>query len=104
MIPGGKVYISVPDLDILTKLFLMKENLTLDERFFVMRMIFGGHTDENDYHLTGLNEEFLVSFLTQAGFCDIERVKKFGFFADTSTIEFKNIPISLNVIAEKPGQ
>ena len=51
MIPGGKIYISVPDMDTLAHLFLQKDKLTSEERFFVMRMMFGGHVDKFDYHL-----------------------------------------------------
>jgi hypothetical protein len=56
----------------------------------------------NDYHLVGLNEEFLVYFLTRAGFSTVRRVPGFGIFNDTSELLFKGIPISLNVLAVKP--
>lgn len=100
--PGGRVYISVPDLDILCSLCLSKDHLTADERFFVMRMIFGGHMDEYDYHVVGLNQDFLGYFLHEAGFRNIRRVESFGLFSDTSEMRFKDVPISLNVIAERP--
>jgi predicted SAM-dependent methyltransferase len=103
LVPGGTLYVSVPDLETLAKLLLVKEDLTIDERFLVMRMIFGGHIDAHDYHLVGLNEEFLGFFLTRAGFSDLRRVQSFGFFQDTSELLFKGIPISLNVVATKPG-
>ncbi len=101
--PGGKAFISVPDLDVLSELILKKNELDLGERFFVMRMIFGGHVDEYDYHVVGLNEEFLGIFLRDAGFVNLKRVSEFGLFEDTSSMLFKNVPISLNVIAEKPA-
>jgi len=100
--PGGRVYISVPDLDVLAKLFLLKNKLSIDERFFVMRMIFGGHVDRYDYHIVGLNEEFLTAFLHNSGYVNIKKVKNFGLFQDTSSMTFKGVPISLNMIAEKP--
>ncbi len=100
--PGGKVYISVPDLDVLAGLFLSKETCSMNERFFIMRMIFGGHIDKYDYHVVGLNEEFLRTFLLQAGFENIRKVDQFGFFNDTSSMKFKDVLISLNLIAEKP--
>jgi len=100
--PGGKVYISVPDLDVLAGIILSKTQLTIDERFFVMRMIFGGHVDKYDYHLVGLNEEFLHAFLHSAGYVNIRKVNEFGFFQDTSTMLYKGVAISLNMIAEKP--
>ena len=101
--PGGSLYVSVPDLETLAKLLLVKEDLTVDERFHVMRMLFGGHTDAHDYHLVGLNEEFLAYFLTRAGFAEPRRVPSFALFQDTSELLFKGIPISLNVVATKPA-
>ncbi len=101
--PGGKAYISVPDMDILARLLLDRENLNLQERYSVMRMIFGGHVDQYDYHYVGLNQDFLASFLTGAGFVNILRVSNFGLFDDTSSKALKGTPISLNVIAHKPA-
>jgi len=100
--PGGRVFISVPDLDVLAGLVLSKDKLAIDERFFVMRMIFGGHTDKYDYHVVGLNEEFLTQFLSDSGYVNIKKVKDFGLFDDTSCMIFKGVAISLNMIAEKP--
>lgn len=101
--PGGKVFISVPDLDVLAELILKRTELDVRDRFFVMRMIFGGHVDEYDYHLVGLNEEFLTLFLAESGYVNIKRVKEFGLFEDTSSMIFKGVPISLNLSAEKPS-
>lgn len=103
LLPGGTVFISVPDIDILSGLLLQKDRLSIDERFFVMRMIFGGHVDEYDYHAVGLNQDFLASFLRSAGFVNLRRVQNFGMFTDTSSAVFKDVAISLNMIAEKPG-
>lgn len=103
LIPGGKLYISVPDMDVLAKLFLEKNQLTTDERFFVMLMIFGAHVDKYDYHVVGLNEEFLASFLNATGYVNIGTLKGsgFGLFNDTSSMLFKGVLISLNMTAEK---
>jgi predicted SAM-dependent methyltransferase len=100
--PGGTLYVSVPDLDILARLFLDRTMLSVEDRYLVMRMIFGGHIDEYDYHLAGLNEEFLRKFLHDAGFTGMRRVAAFGLFDDTSSAVLKNVPFSLNVIADKP--
>ncbi len=100
--PGGKLYVSVPDMDILSQLILTKDTLTFEERFFVMRMLFGGHVDKYDYHVVGLNEEFLTQFLVDAGYVNIQKVEGFGIFDDTSNMMFKDVAISLNMIAEKP--
>lgn len=67
----------------------------------VMQMIFGGHVDQYDYHVVGLNDEFLSDLLSKTGFTDIRRVADLGFFNDTSTMIFCGIPISLNMTAVK---
>lgn len=100
--PGGKIYISVPDLDVLAGLLLEKIKYTADERFEIMRMIFGGHVDKYDYHVVGLNEDFLNIYLKTCGFINIRKVAEFGLFNDTSCWKFKGVAISLNLIAEKP--
>ena len=103
LVPGGKLYTSVPDMDVLARLFLDNKTLTAEDRFFVMRMIFGGHVDQYDYHIVGLNEEFLGSYLAASGYVNIGKVEGsgFGIFTDTSSMLFKGVPISLNMIAEK---
>ena len=97
--PAGKLYVSVPDLDVLCTLILLKQQLNVAERMLLMRMMFGGHTDPFDYHYVGLNRDILCGFLGNAGFTHMQVVKSFGFFDDTSTLEFKGVPISLNVVA-----
>ena len=101
--PAGKLYVSVPDLDVLSGMILDKKGLSVEERFFVMRMIFGGHGDQYDYHVTGLNEEFLTVFLRSAGYISITKVDTFGLFDDTSNMVYKDVRISLNLIARKPA-
>lgn len=100
LVPGGTLLVSVPDLDTLCRL-LLADGLTMDQRFLVMRMMFGGHVDPHDYHLVGLNEEFLTAFLTRAGFVDVERVTQLGIFQDASMITVGTVPISLNMVARR---
>lgn len=102
LVPGGKLYVSVPDLDVLAGLLLDKGRLTMGERLFVMRMIFGAHVDKYDYHVVGLNEEFLSYYLSISGYVNSRKVAGFGLFEDTSTMLFKGVAISLNMVAEKP--
>ena len=99
---GGVLRLSVPDLDALAGLLLQKSKLDVNQRFHVMRMIFGGHMDAHDYHLVGLNQEFLVGFLAAAGFEAMQRVPRHGLFDDTSDMVFAGTPISLNLTASKP--
>ncbi len=63
----GKLMISVPDLEVLSKLFVHPE-VDKAGRFQVMRIMYGGQIDAHDFHYIGLNFEFLVDFLGQAGF------------------------------------
>lgn len=100
--PRGTIYVSVPDLACLARLFV-REGLDVNRRFHVMRMMFGGHTDEHDYHLVGLDEEIARHYLTGAGFVSIERVADFGLFRDTSVLAFEGQPISLNLRARVRG-
>jgi predicted SAM-dependent methyltransferase len=101
--PGGTLYISVPDLDILAELFLLRESIDIHGRFHIMRMMFGGQMDDHDFHYVGLNEEFLRDFLSATGFADVRRVDEFGIFDDTSRFAFNGVPISCNLIATNPG-
>jgi len=91
----------VPDLDVLSRMLVAKEHLTLAERFQVMQMMFGAQSDQYDYHKVGLNQDFLFGFLQRAGFRVAERVADLGYFEDTSTYRLKGVLISLNVIATK---
>ena len=96
----GKFYISVPDMDILCRIFL-DPKAPPKVKFHVMRMMFGGQTDEFDFHYFGWNMLFLKDFLTVAGFKKIDKVKSFSLFKDTSDYSPYGVPISLNVIAHK---
>lgn len=101
--PSGRIYLSVPDLDTMCRLYCDRERFDANDRFLFMRMIMGGHCDAYDYHLTAFNEESLVQYLAASGFIHIRRVPDFGFFEDTSRLQHKGELISLNLIAEKPS-
>lgn len=104
LVPGGKAYISVPDMDALCRLFLDPGSALPDKimsRIVVMRMMFGGQLDDYDYHYIGLNFDLLASFLRDAGFHDLKRVDSFGLFEDTSDLKFGEVPVSLNLVAVK---
>lgn len=100
LVPQGLLRVSVPDLRILCGLFL-DPALDGQERFHVMRMMFGGQMDAADFHRVGLTDEFLAGYLAAAGFGDIRRVESFGLFEDSSATQFKGRPISLNLTARK---
>jgi len=99
--PGGKMMVSVPDLDILCAMMMDKKQLDTAHRWKIMIMMFGAHVDQYDFHKVGLNFEFLANILMDEQFVDIQRVKSFGLFDDSSEYKFVGVPISLNVIANK---
>ena len=96
--PGGMLFVAVPDLDVLCRMYL-DPNMTTEQRLFIARMIYGGQTDRYDFHLYGYNEESLAIYLKEAGFCNIQRVGNFNLFMDTSTLVKYGYNISLNMVA-----
>ncbi|HEY4116749.1 MAG TPA: glycosyltransferase [Byssovorax sp.] len=96
--PGGTLHLSVPDLTACCRLFL-DPRLGTDERFSVMRILYGGHADQHDYHLVGFDEDMLGVWLNRTGFVDVRRVADLGIFKDTSQLVLGGVPISLNVVA-----
>ncbi len=99
LIPGGELFISVPDLHTVCKLFCDREQI--EEKYHLMRIIYGGNCDEYDVHKTGFDFAILAAFLMGAGFQHITRVDSFGFFRDCSELELWDQKISLNVTAIK---
>ncbi len=97
---GGKLRISVPDFETLCRLF-QHPQLDMKQRFAIMRIAFGGQTDSYDFHMVGLTLEFLIDYLSIAGFSTVERVETHDLFEDSSTLEIGGMQISLNVIATK---
>ncbi|MGE0734361.1 MAG: tetratricopeptide repeat protein [Alphaproteobacteria bacterium] len=99
--PGGAFRMSVPDLEILSALFIDKQ-LPLTERYRVMRMIFGGQIDKHDFHKAGLSWDIAVELFRQAGFAQVSRVESFNLFEnDASSTRVQGRLISLNVVATK---
>ena len=98
--PGGVARISVPDFERLCRLFLAADG-SVEDRFHVMRMIFGGQIDPYDLHRVGLTEEFLSHYLRVAGFARVERVERFDLFDDASSLALRGQLVSLNVVAYK---
>ncbi len=96
----GKFYISVPDMDVLCRSFL-DPNRTPAQKHHIVRIMFGGQTDEFDFHYFGWNELLLTDILTKVGFSTLERVLSLKLFDDTSDYAPYGEPISLNMIATK---
>lgn len=102
LMPGGRLMVSVPNLDVLCYIFAHPDVATFDDKYQVMRVMFGGHMDAYDYHKSGFFPELLVQCLTSAGFDPVSVVDRFGIFKDASEISCAGLPVSLNVCAYKP--
>lgn len=97
---GGRVRVAVPDLAVLAK-FFAAPGATFKDRYWLMRVMFGGQNDGDDYHYAGIWPEFLRALLQEAGFAQIEHVGAFGEFDDTSGLVFQGQLVSLNMEAYK---
>lgn len=100
LVPGGRLYISVPDIDILCWLF-NSPAFSKPEKFQIMQMIFGGQEIPHDRHCIGLNFDFMVDYLTDVGFSSVEHVEAFGLFNDASEALVADHRISLNLVVTK---
>ena len=100
--PAGELMVSVPDMAALCILFV-HEKITPDHQWHLMRILFGGEIDEDDFNATGFTADFLGSFLTDAGFENIKCIDDFGLFDDVSTEKLNGISVSLNMKAVKPA-
>jgi predicted SAM-dependent methyltransferase len=101
LVPSGRLYVAVPDMTVLSALFLEKD-LALNERFGLVKLMYGAHEDAYDHHKVGFDFTILQYFLTEAGFVDVVRVPDFELFDDTSRGHFAGRPISLNAVAYRP--
>jgi predicted SAM-dependent methyltransferase len=98
--PGGELMLSVPNLQVICSLYV-DPRTPANDRYHLMRMIFGGHLDEYDVHKVGFDQDILGMYLKNAGFRDLQVVSEFGLFNDCSSLLFGGVPISLNMIAKK---
>lgn len=98
--PGGKLFISVPNLQVLCWLYL-NHRLSVFDRYSLMAVMFGAQENEHDVHKVGFDFEILALFLEEVGFKEYTEVEEFGMFNDFSSYRIENTLISLNVIATK---
>ena len=99
--PGGILRVGVPDFELLCRMFT-HPSLNIEQRHYIMMVVFGGQVKPYDFHKAGITMEFLSVYLKQAGFSSWKRVEELGIFNnDCSTIRFGNQLISLNVEAIK---
>ena len=113
--PDGRLYICVPDLEVLFKVYL--DNITLyhteEGRYLVdltCGVTYGGQTSKYDYHFSGYSFVTLKDILESVGFKNVQRFDRsalgFAQFVDASYARFEKgklagLSISLNVVASK---
>jgi len=102
---GGKLFVSVPNLDRICELFIDK-TVPFTDRMQLIRMIYGGHTDEHNYHYVGFDEELLISVFFNAGIKRVWHIENFGIFEDSSLGNWQASEkiytgLSINFVAEK---
>ena len=96
LMPGGRLRVAVPDLEVLAQLILDTRH-DVNAQFMVQRMVMGGQTEPYDFHKTGFTQNILIALLKVHGFKDFRRVDDFRLFDDTSKLRFGGTPISLNM-------
>lgn len=89
--PGGVLKIAVPDVR------LIAEKMIRGEPGPYLQWLYGGQTDENDYHKTGYERYGLELTLKSAGLVSIEPWK-------SDIDDCASIPISLNLQGVKPSK
>ena len=98
LMPGGRLRISVPDMEVLCELFLHPmARANANEQFKIMRMMMGGQVEPFDFHKVGFSQNILIALLKEHGFKDFRRIDDFRLFEDTSKLRFAGRPISLNL-------
>jgi predicted SAM-dependent methyltransferase len=93
----GVLFVSVPDMPTLAQLYLGEADPI--GRIMLLKIIYGGQFNANDFHHWGWDEELLQGYLGGAGFKCYQRVQYFGLFEDSSSIHYRDTPISLNLKA-----
>jgi predicted SAM-dependent methyltransferase len=70
--PGGQVWISVPDIDRIVKIYSKNwEHFQTRPNTPWIGLIYGGQTDPFDFHKTGFNFCWMTELLERAGFTDV---------------------------------
>lgn len=110
--PGGRLYICVPDLEVLSKIYVDGLNDYCADPVVRARVdlacgvIFGGQANRFDYHFHGYALPTMTLLLKAAGFATVDRfdresMKKRFPFIDASYAQIDGVPVSLNLVAVK---
>lgn len=102
---GGILRISVPDLDLLLKIYYQNE----EDPDYIIPQLLGGQNNKFNFHYMVFNKTNLTNKLIEAGFSNVKRwtpnsslMTTFNDFSNYSKIvKGKSFPVSLNVEAKK---
>ena len=108
--PGGRLYVCVPDSEVLFKVYL--DNLALydteEGRHLVDRacyIAYGGQANKYDFHCYGYSFVTLRDMLESVGFSSVKRFDRSELavvpFRDISMVDIGGLPMSLNMEASK---
>tara|TARA_B100000674_G_scaffold499410_1_gene545140 strand:+ start:6342 stop:6869 length:528 start_codon:yes stop_codon:yes gene_type:complete len=101
LVPDGRLYISVPDFEVLASLYLSRR-VTLSS---IVRAIHGGQEYPGNTHYMSYDHSILSSTLLSCGFSSVINYSPQEFlpigFTDTSTYKIGGKFISLNMCAIK---
>ena len=86
--PGGAFFLSAPDMKVV--LVSGEGRPPSSERDALTKLMF---------QRTAVDFHQLNATLNAAGFCDVEKVRGFGLFNDTSAVAFRGERLALNVVA-----
>jgi predicted SAM-dependent methyltransferase len=100
LVPGGRLLVAVPDMELLIMYFHLPETTHFQKKV-ILKFLYGGQEGEYDFHKVGFYEESLTQWLERYGFCNVTRVSDFRIFKDSSSSNYMpGMPLSLNVVAE----
>ena len=105
---GGKMWISVPDIDVWADLHIKFKDKLKPPQFPFNALIHGGQEYEGNTHYCSFNYPFLEYCLRQAGMGQVRRIpykehlENLPGVSDYSTCEYQGVLISLTVEAIKP--
>lgn len=90
--PGGILKIAVPDLDKICADYVAQKKHDCPVDLY----IYGGQTDEHDFHKSIFNKKSLTAYMEAVGLKNIKDWE--AEYSDCS-----NYPVSLNLVGHKPG-
>jgi len=101
---GGKMWISVPDIDVIADLHCKHKDRLGPPSFPWNALIYGGQEYPGNFHHVGFNEKFLRYCMAKAGLVGMKKMPKIPIdgVTDYSTCRYEGTLISLNMEATRP--